>query len=215
VREKKIAVVGVGNILMGDEGVGVEVMRALEKKLKGAGRGSSIPAAAANTTGYADVAGAAGVAEFIDAGTGFFTMVSDLEGYETVVIIDAANGDGEPGAMYRFALDENGEDLSERGIPGGIAAVRGGRTGVAELRSAPPMSLHDFGVLESLAWERVRGKLKGKVVLFGIEPLKVELRMGLSELLETKLDQFAERVLREIEDILKQSGYKSPDRGGA
>jgi hydrogenase maturation protease len=165
-RGKKIAVVGVGNVLMGDEGVGVAVMRALEKRMGGA--------------------------DFIDAGTGFFTMVSDLDGYETVVIIDAANGGGEPGAMYRLGLDDNGEN----------AAVRGALPGPSGFRRAP-LSLHDFGVLESIAWERVRGKLKGKVVLFGIEPWKVELRLGLSERLEAKLGQFVERILQEIEGMVK------------
>jgi hydrogenase maturation protease len=180
VREKKIAVVGAGNVLMGDEGVGVEVMRALEGTVRSAGS-----------------------VDFIDAGTGFFTMVSDLDGYEAVVIIDAANGGGEPGAMYRFEVGEEGGGTAGPGAPGETAPRDNGLPGVLELRRSAPISLHDFGVLESIAWERVRGKLKGKVVLFGIEPWNVELRLGLSGPLEAKLDWYVERIQREIEAMLK------------
>ena len=202
-RGKRIAVVGAGNVLMGDEGVGVEVMRALENTVRGAGSGSSDPAGTVRVAAPSGAAGAADSVDFIDAGTGFFTMVSDLDGYEAVVIIDAASGNGEPGAMYRFEVGDDGGGTSGGGVPGETAAKGSGLPGLLELRRAAPISLHDFGVLESIAWERVRGKLRGKVVLFGIEPWNVELRLGLSEPLEAKLDRYVERILREIEAMLK------------
>ena len=208
-RANKIAVVGAGNVLMGDEGVGVEVMRALEDKVREGVLGSpgpagtDCPAGSTGCAGEAGAASAAGLLDFIDAGTGFFTMVSDLDGYKAVVIIDAANGGSQPGSMYRFAMDENGGGFSGSCVSGEAAAKGRGFPGVLELRHAAPISLHDFGVLESIAWERVRGKLRGKVVLFGIEPWNVELRLGLSELLEAKLDRYVERILQEIEAMLK------------
>jgi hydrogenase maturation protease len=209
VRGERIAVVGAGNVLMGDEGVGVEVMRALEDKVKEGALGSSGPAGTDCTDGTAGCAGeagaasAAGLVDFIDAGTGFFTVVSALDGYKALVIIDAASGGGQPGSMYRFAVDENGGEASGSCVSGETAEKGRDLPGVLELRRAAPISLHDFGVLESIAWERVRGKLRGKIVLFGIEPLDVELRLGLSEPLEAKLDRYVERILREIEAMLK------------
>jgi hydrogenase maturation protease len=188
-------VVGVGNVLMGDEGVGVEVMRALESRV---GSGTAV------------------AAHFIDAGTGFFTMVSDLDRYEAVVIIDAASGGGQPGSMYRLGLNEDSPAAPGSGGMRGTPAS--GFPALGEQSFSAPMSLHDFGVLESIAWERVRGKLKGKVVLFGIEPSSVELRLGLSKPLRAKMGQYVESILKELKEMEgmgKQSGCNSPDRGGA
>jgi len=80
--KKKIAVIGVGNILMGDEGVGVEVVRRLER-LKYLG----------------DV-------ELIDAGTAFLDVVLELRSFEKVIIIDAVHGGEAAGTVYRFTLDD-------------------------------------------------------------------------------------------------------------
>ena len=69
--EKKTLVLGLGNILMGDEGIGVHVVQALEKHL--------LPA---------DV-------ECLDGGTGGFTLLEPLENAARIVLIDAA-ADGNP-----------------------------------------------------------------------------------------------------------------------
>jgi Ni,Fe-hydrogenase maturation factor len=100
-------------------------------------------------------------------------------------------------------VGEYGGGTSGSGVTGETPARGNGLPGVLELRRAAPISLHDFGVLESIAWERGRGKLRGKVVLFGIEPWNVELRLGLSEPLEAKLDLYIERIQQEIEAMLK------------
>jgi hydrogenase maturation protease len=67
----KTLVLGLGNLLMGDEGVGVHVVRALEK--------CALPA---------DV-------ECLDGGTGGFTLLGPLESADRVILIDAA-ADGNP-----------------------------------------------------------------------------------------------------------------------
>ena len=85
--QKKIAVVGVGNVLMGDDGVGPAAIEELKK------------------------AGAEDKAELINAGKAFHAIVFDLEKYEKVIIIDAIKGKGSPGALYRFELsDLRGKD---------------------------------------------------------------------------------------------------------
>lgn len=68
---KKTLVLGLGNVLMGDEGVGVYVVRRLEKHTLPAG------------------------VECLDGGTGGFTLLEPLENADRIVIIDAAN-DGNP-----------------------------------------------------------------------------------------------------------------------
>jgi hydrogenase maturation protease len=61
-----ILVLGIGNLLMGDEGVGIQAVRRLEKE---------------NWPGKVD---------FLDGGTGGFHLLSYLEDYAHVIIIDAS-----------------------------------------------------------------------------------------------------------------------------
>jgi hydrogenase maturation protease len=69
--EQKTLVLGLGNVLMGDEGIGVYVLRALEKH--------PLPANI----------------ECLDGGTGGFTLLEPLENAERIILIDAA-ADGNP-----------------------------------------------------------------------------------------------------------------------
>jgi hydrogenase maturation protease len=69
--QEKTLVLGLGNLLMGDEGIGVYVVRALEKHALPAG------------------------VECLDGGTGGFTLLEPLEDADRIVLIDAAN-DGNP-----------------------------------------------------------------------------------------------------------------------
>jgi hydrogenase maturation protease len=67
----KTLVLGLGNILMGDEGVGVHVVRAIEKR--------ALPP---------DV-------ECLDGGTGGFILLEPMQDAERIIMIDAA-ADGNP-----------------------------------------------------------------------------------------------------------------------
>jgi hydrogenase maturation protease len=68
---KKTLVLGLGNVIMGDEGIGVHVVRALEQR--------SLPD---------------GV-ECLDGGTGGFVLLEPLEDADRIILIDAA-ADGNP-----------------------------------------------------------------------------------------------------------------------
>lgn len=74
--EPRVLVLGIGNVLMGDEGVGVHVVRQLENQ--------ELPS---------------GV-EILDGGTGSFTLLGPMQEAETVVIIDATI-DGAPTGTVR------------------------------------------------------------------------------------------------------------------
>jgi len=73
-------VLGIGNILLRDEGIGCHVVHALEE----------IP--------LPDV-------EIIDGGT-CPDVVQSLEDVSRLIVVDAARGGGMPGQIYRFHLDE-------------------------------------------------------------------------------------------------------------
>lgn len=78
-------VLGIGNVLMGDEGVGVEVVRRLQ-----------------------DLALPDGV-ECLDGGTGSFTLLEPMGRASRIVLVDAAADEGAPGTirrlMPRFSCD--------------------------------------------------------------------------------------------------------------
>lgn len=81
----KTLVLGLGNVLMGDEGIGVYVVRALERH--------ALPAEV----------------ECLDGGTGGFTLLEPLESAGRIILIDAA-ADGNPVGTVtrttpRFARD--------------------------------------------------------------------------------------------------------------
>lgn len=73
----KTLVLGLGNVLMGDEGIGVYVVRAVEQHPLPAG------------------------VECLDGGTGGFTLLEPLEDAGRIVLIDAASDGNPPGTVTR------------------------------------------------------------------------------------------------------------------
>jgi hydrogenase maturation protease len=79
---ERVAVVGVGNILMADEAIGVEIVNALAKQ--------PLPPNV----------------ETFDAGTAFDQIAYELAHFDRVIIVDAVRGGGEPGSVYRFRPED-------------------------------------------------------------------------------------------------------------
>jgi hydrogenase maturation protease len=83
--DNKILILGIGNVLLGDEGVGVHVVRELEKH--------DMPPYIA----------------LLDGGTGGFHLLSWLQDYHKIILIDATLDDRAPGTVSvihpRFAND--------------------------------------------------------------------------------------------------------------
>ncbi len=76
-------VLGVGNVLLMDEGVGVHAVRQLEQQYE-------LPSHV----------------KVLDGGTAAFDLIYMIDAYERVIVIDAVKGGGEPGAVYRFTPDD-------------------------------------------------------------------------------------------------------------
>jgi len=74
---KKTLVLGLGNVIMGDEGVGVHVVRALEKL--------QLPSNI----------------ECLDGGTGGFVLLEPLQLAEHIILIDATDDGNPPGTVTR------------------------------------------------------------------------------------------------------------------
>ncbi len=77
-----IAVVGLGNLLLADEGFGVHLIRFLEKNY---------------TFDNVDI---------IDGGTIGFNLIEYFLTYKQLIFVDAIKVDDEPGSIYRFNLEQ-------------------------------------------------------------------------------------------------------------
>ncbi len=83
--DNKILVLGIGNVIMGDEGVGVHVIKELEKEMPPAN------------------------VELLDGGTGGFHLMSYFQEYENIIMIDATIDGKQAGTVSviepKFASD--------------------------------------------------------------------------------------------------------------
>jgi hydrogenase maturation protease len=83
--QNEILVLGIGNLLMNDEGVGIHVITALEKE-------GGIPGA-----------------DLMDGGTGGFHLLGFIQSYKTIIMIDASLDEFPPGHVRvlkpRYAKD--------------------------------------------------------------------------------------------------------------
>ena len=81
-KNKKILILGVGNLILKDEGVGVHAVREL--------KGRGLPAHV----------------EVIDGGTYLMDLLSVIQEAERIIVIDALRGGGKPGTVYRVTPDD-------------------------------------------------------------------------------------------------------------
>lgn len=81
--KNKTLVLGLGNTLLGDEGAGIYVVRALQQQ----------------HPGLMDV-------EFLDGGTLSFTLAGPIEDADNLIVIDATQLKQQPGAVHLFEGEE-------------------------------------------------------------------------------------------------------------
>jgi len=88
---KKVAVIGIGNLLMTDDGIGIHVVDELKKR--------KLPQNV----------------EVHDGRTNAFLIMEQMEGADKAVLIDAYKKDGKPGSIYKFevkpGVDYHGDRL--------------------------------------------------------------------------------------------------------
>ncbi|MFC1852096.1 HyaD/HybD family hydrogenase maturation endopeptidase [candidate division CSSED10-310 bacterium] len=79
---KKIVILGVGNLLLSDEGVGVHVAQEMMNMTLPSG------------------------IEVVEGGTDGFGLIDIIRKTDRLVIIDAVKGGAQPGSIYRFDIDD-------------------------------------------------------------------------------------------------------------
>ena len=145
---EKILVLGLGNPLMSDEGIGgFLIERFLAKKQD-----------------YAHV-------DFLDAGTGGMTLLTLMENRKKVIIIDCAFMDTAPGTIKRFTPED-----------------------VITVKKLMHYSLHEADILKVIAMAKQLGQCPEEIIIFGIEPLTVEMNQQISDVLKEKIEQYFERI---------------------
>lgn len=152
-------ILGIGNIILRDEGVGVRVIERMRRD------GVPLPPDA----------------ELVDGGTSGADLVDVIAGREKVVVVDAVQMEAEPGTVVRFT----GEQL------------------VAE--SVVPISLHQFGLVDTLQTARALGCLPRETIIFGVKPADIRPGLELSPQIESLVPRL---IVLAIEEIVRPSGDK-------
>ncbi|MBM4020162.1 MAG: hydrogenase maturation protease [Planctomycetes bacterium] len=153
---KSILVLGIGNILLADEGVGVHVVR--EMIARAADGRLALPE---------DV-------ELLDGGTAGIDLLDVLAGRRKVVVIDAVEADAAPGSVLRLTPD----DLAGR--------------------PAADLSLHELGLLETLAMGEALGHPPQQVVIFGIVPKTIDAGLDLTAEAAAAVEKTVSLVAEEL-----------------
>ena len=152
---KSVLVVGAGNELLGDEGLGVHVARRLLEA------GDLVPA-------HVTV---------VECGTCLLDLVPAMPRYSRVIVVDAIRGGGVPGTIYRAEIPE---DLS------------------GEFPDAPSLSLHQWGVMETLHAAKLLGSSPRRTTLIGAEPACMQPGLELSPALERAAAGIVAALLSEL-----------------
>jgi len=144
-----------------DEGVGIHVLRELQKR--------DLPPGTA----------------LIEAGTAVDTLWDELVSARRLIVVDAVEGGGPPGSVYRFHYEACPE-------PAGVG-----------------LSGHEVGFRDKLAALGLIGCQLPEVVVVGIEPARIEPGMDLSTQLQERLPAVVEFVLGEVGSPLAETAAVS------
>ena len=146
-------ILGLGNNLRGDDGAGPAVIAALSSM---------------NLPPQVDL---------LDGGTPGLETVLLLEGYERVIIIDAADMDLQPGQWRRFSPDTAELKSSENKLRG---------------------TLHAAGLAEALVLAGALDLLPPTLIIYGIQPEKIDWSDNLSQPLQAALPDLVNAIVEEI-----------------
>lgn len=159
-----ILVLGIGNLIMSDDGIGVRVIQQLSARFR-----------------FPD-----GVV-LLDGGTLGLDLLPRLEGVERLLVVDAVDIGKTPGTLARLSGDD---------VPI-----------VLETKVSP----HQMGLKDLLAVAMLQGFAPLEMVLWGVQPEKIEMGLDLSPTVAAALDALAKNVLLELD----RWGVRADPRPGA
>ncbi len=149
---KRILVLGVGNVLLRDEGVGVRVIEELEARYDFSSN-----------------------VELMDGGTLGLRLLDPIAGSDHVIVVDAVQNGGPPGALYRLPAE------------------------ALNARVTFKNSLHQLDLVETLAYADILGN-RPTAVIIGVEPEDISpWGLEMTETVRSRLQDMCLEVLKEIE----------------
>jgi hydrogenase maturation protease len=113
----------------------------------------------------------------LDGGTQGLSLLPYVEDAERVILVDAIRDDAVPGSFVRLDGDEVAPAVAER------------------------LSVHQIGVADLLDGARWRDRFPKRLVLLGLVPESVELRLGLSAAVERRLPELLDQVVEEARQL--------------
>jgi hydrogenase maturation protease len=153
---EKSLVLGLGNPFRGDDGVGTSVIAAL----KGQDQPPNVVV--------------------MDGGTPGLETVLIWQGYQRVIIVDAADMGMQPGSWKRFKL-------GEAVFPVGESAMQG--------------TLHSAGLAEALALAEALEIMPPELVFYGVQPASTGWSADLTEAVNAAVPALCEAISAEIADV--------------
>jgi hydrogenase maturation protease len=156
---QKVLVAGVGNIFFSDDAFGCEVVRRLAKE---------------------DLPEGVVVADF--GIKGVHLAYELLEGYDTVIVVDAAPCGGKPGDLY--LIEPKLEEIAESPL---VQAASEGESALIDAHGLEPEAI--FGMLKAL------GGNVGRALVVGCEPENIEDGLGLSATVDAAVEPAVARLV--------------------
>ena len=148
---RPVLVLGICNILLHDEGIGVYVVEQMQK---------------GNVPDYV---------ELLDGGTAGADLLDHICDRQKVIVVDAVDSDTEPGTILRFTPDDLASNAGQS------------------------ISLHEFGIADTLAMAKRLNCAPQEVIIIGIKPKDVTPGLGLSDEVTGIVSRVIECVSAEIE----------------
>ncbi|MDT8387440.1 MAG: HyaD/HybD family hydrogenase maturation endopeptidase [Thiogranum sp.] len=149
-----VLVLGLGNILMMDEGVGVAVVENLHTRYR-------VPPEV----------------ELLDGGTSGMALLDDLRMRKALIVVDAIRTGQPPGTVVV---------LKDDAVP-------------AFFRSR--VSPHQLALSDVLAVLILTGEAPANICVIGVEPLSLETHLGLSDLVEARVEELTMQVVATLDAL--------------
>ena len=113
--------------------------------------------------------------ELVDGGTWGLSLLPAVESSRRLLLIDAIDIGVTPGEVVSLTSDE---------IPGMLSMK---------------VSPHHVDMLDVLALTRLRGTRPAELLAIGVQPECVNFGLGLSDCVESRIDDVADRVVRQLQ----------------
>lgn len=145
-----ILILGIGNILLRDEGIGPHVIDKL-KEIK-------LP----------------DNVELLDGGTGGADLLDFICDRQKLIVVDAIQTDIEPGCIMRLTADDLTTDSRQN------------------------ISLHEFGLLETLTMAKQLDCDPKEVIIIGVKPKDITSGVEISDEVSSVVPKIMESILNEL-----------------